>query len=1165
MNRKQRRNFEKKANRINAEKLKSTLFRKILTSSYNEYDEIFGLVDTIFDKIFFPRKVSTLGDQQLVANPGLGFTDSLNYVLWFANKFSPKIAEYIRLKNIYENYLFSCNYKEAETVISKIEDKVGISLWSCGQRLILAETEKGLKGNKILLSKYLEKSSKNGILSTLLEFFSYRAEKNTSLNNYNEKVDKFLRYFEGDEITYRYFSYKLQLQETDFTDDMGIIFQIDSQFSVVDMYNSFIEVLQRAFANNVEIDESIWNNIKIINSKIHDFRIDNLLVFNGENIHPILKKDVLKCIELYTLGRYEEVINELSKYLTYNYNDFQMWIIYIKCHILSRKNFENNNVVLCDLYSMYSFGEDCMEAKGRLMLALKKYSDTTWHYKLVSTISRKLVDSNMNKKKMVLSLLNEHTITPKFISLMPNNELKNTIFSGINTLIPETLRTLAFNRKYGDQTQKCFRDKLYYADYLKDKGDYENALKCLDSIENEHLEDILYIEEKILRLKYVILYNACKYEQAVSIIVNAYFENKNLIKRCNLKVLHSKLKKSHDKIIYKKIEYPIFVYLFDQLDIKNHRIAFSNFLDAQNVFNSDELIGRVCNDPKSIFFFEKICTLNVLKRDVRLSKNAYEASKIRLRILQKLIEVNPEQQRKYLDEISIITTKAEINNKIRQVSQRKVYVDVEKIKKEKEVIFLENFQKYLVLKSFNTDIEGFDVTDKRNIDSITRTLYSMEKTAKRNQLYSQTVLALKELISDIMYEFLRNEHYGLDAYLSSRIRHGYCKSQLSKELREYHLMLATSDDESPTYNVSQYWDAKIVPSQEEDYLKLKLVLSGFTHNIENKIQEIRKKWIRIRINNWEVGMFDYTTFVKYMMAVDQDNIVDFDVMYSSITSRLWEYTNKCLEIIRERILTELKAFYYEELSNLEQKIKELENSSIKNIIQELSNNITLCRAKISNVVTEFANIFYKDDILYEDYTLEDLATTCIGIERQIHAGFESANIEENIYGEKRLSGNTFSYFVEIIIMLLNNAVTHAGFSDISEIQLYLQICMNRKDPSVVQIVKKLENEEGKWSEENLLVITVRNNLSRDKNTDDIRSKVASTFKLANDPEMLKQYSMIEGGSGLYKIIKTINYNMSVPYAIFYFVEENEFSLTLAVDATELLVQEEKNEDIVCRG
>ena len=1146
-------------------KIKDTWFEVIFASPNSEWDNILVTANTVFKMVSFPESIRWLRSGQIFVNPGVHFAESLNFALWTIEKCSFQIKEYIKLKNIYENYLFSCNYKEAEKTISNIEDKVGVSLWSCGQKLILAEHEKGLEGNKRLLYKYLEEASKNRVLSALLEFFSYRAEEGTSLNNYNEKVDKFLKNFEEDKITFSYFSYKLQLQKIDFEDNMKFIIQIDSQFSAIDMYNSFIEILQRAFVNGIKVNELIWDKVKRVNSLIHDFRIDNLLAFRGDNVQPDLKKNVLRCIELYTLREYETTIEELSKYLEENYNDFQMWIIYIKCHILSRKRFENKNEVIRELYSVYSLSEDCMNAKARLMFALKKYSDTTWRYKLLSIISRKLVCSNINKEEITLSLLNEHTITPKLISLMPNEKLKNTIFNETSILIPETLRTLAFNRNYEEESQECFRDKLYRADYLRYKGDYEKALKCLDSIECEQLGDILYIEEKILRLRYAILYAAEKYEQAMNIIVNAYFENKNLIKRCDLKFLHLKLKKSHNQKIYAQLEYPILVYLYDELDTKKHRIAFSNFLDAHNIFNSDELINRISDDVKSLFFFEKICTLNVLKREVRLSKSAYGASKIRLSILQKLIEVNPVNQKKYLDEISTITTRTEINNRIRQVSQRKVYVDEEKIKLEKRDIFMENFQKYLLLKSFSTDIEGFDVTDKRNIDSITRILNSMAEASKQSKLYSQTVLVLKELISDIMYEFLRNEHYGLDTYLSSRIRHGYCKSQLTKELREHHLMLATSDDESPTYNVSQYWDAKIESEQEADYCRLKDMLSDFTHNIENKIQEIRKDWIRIKISDDEVGMFDYTKFVQYMQVIDSDNIIDFDVMYSRITSELWVYTNRCLELIRKRVLTELKEFYYKELSDLEQKIKELENSSIKNIIQELNGNITLCRAKISNVVTEFANIFYKDDILYEDYSLEDLATTCIGIEKQIHAGFEDTNIKQYIYGEKKLSGSSFSYFVEIIIMLLNNAVTHAGFQNLSEVQLYLQICMNKEDPSVIEIIEKLKNDKRNWSEENLLVIIVTNNLSPDKNVDDIRSNVESTFELADDPQMLKQYSMTEGRSGLFKIIKTINYNMSVPYVDFYSVEENEFSLTLAVDATELLVQEEQNEDIICRG
>lgn len=1160
MNRKQRRKLAKRINHINDSDFKMSLFRAVLTSSSAENEKVLNTQGVLSERlygVFFPTSVKTLGVCVPVINTKMDCTESLCYAIRLCAVFHNEISEYITLKNLYENCVFSCNYAEAEKIINKIQDKLGSSLWLCGQRLILAEQSSGLEGNKQLLAHYIDKNSRNMVINTLLEFLSYRAEENTSLNNYNEKVDKFLKHFEKDDVIYNYFSYKLRLHKFDFTDDMGIVLQVDSQISMIDMFNSLIEILQRATANKVKLDCSIINELQVLNESIHDFRINNLLMFNGINVDTRLKKDVLEIIELYTKQDYEKAIDNLSYYLKNNQNDFQMWIINIKCHILCRKKIANSNDVICDLYSIYSLDVNCIASKGRLMYALKKYSDTSWRYKILSIVTRKLAFSENNEEKIRLSLLNEHTVTPRFVSLLPCVEYKDIINKKMSMPISNTLSMF-----YPEQNLEkissgmCYRNKLYRAEYLNSIGDYETALKCLESINEENNGDILYIKEKLVRRMYSILYEAGQYEKAIEVIVDAFFENENLIRRCNLKLIFEKLRRIRIPELFGKIEYPIFVYLCDKLNIKNHRIAFSNFLEIQGISNYEGLLNLINDGYKVVFFFEKICTQSVIKREVRLSKTALVASEIRIKILQKLIEVNPEQQKIYLDEISMITTKREINNRIRQVSQRKVYVDEEKIKLEKMDLFLENFQKYLLIKSFNTDIEGFDVTDSININSIKQIVNSMNESIKRSTQYSQTILALKELVTDITFEFLRNEHYGLDTYLSSRIRHGYCKSQLTKALREHHLMLTTSDDESPLYDVSQYWDNKVKEDQESDYVELKRILSVFTHDIEKKIQEIRKEWIRIKLDRDEVGMFDYTSFVSSILVIDKQNIVDFDFMYSTITSSLWDVTNKFLMGIRERILGELKLFYYQKLNDMEQEIKPLEDSSIKNIVQELNSNITLCRAKIANIMTEFANIFYKDDVLYEDYSLEDLAVTCTGIEKQIHADFDKADLLSTINGNKKLSGTSFSYFVEIIIMLLNNAITHAGYHEMSKLHLSLAICMNENDVSTIEIVKALEADSRKWSVENLLSITVKNNLSPDKDFEYISTRVADIFEHAKDPQMLKEYSMTEGGSGLYKIYKTINYNMSVPYVILYSVKENEFSLTLAVDATELLVKEE---------
>lgn len=1159
MNRKQRRALAKGINRIDDSDFKRKLFRSVLLSSSDENEKVFNMQGALSERIygvFFPKTVKKLSACVPAINTKMDYTESLRYAISLCKRFHDELSEYIRLKNAYENFAFSRNYSEAEKIINRIKAKLGCSLWLCGQQLILAEQNNGLEGNKRLLAQYIDENPANTLINTLLEFLSYRAEENTSLNNYNEKADKFLKHFEKNDVIYDYFSYKLHLYSDDFTDGMRIALQVDSQFSIIDLFNTLIEIMQRATANKVKLERSIIDDMQYLNERLHDFRISNLLMFNGINAYTVFNKEVFEIIELYTNQDYEQATAKLSDYLPHNQNDFQMWIIYIKCHLLMRKELVDSNDIMCNIYSLYSLDENCVASKGRLMYALKKYSDTSWRYKIFSMIARKLALSENNEEKIILSLLNEHTVTPRFVRLLPDKKCEDIINGEMRILIPNTLRVLYPERNLEIKPNECYRDKLYRAEYFDNIGDYEAALQCLDSVSNEDSADILYVREKLVRQMYSILYKVGQYEKAISVIVHAFFENENLIRRCNLGLLYEKLKRIRLPVLFGQMDYPIFVYLCDKLNVKKHRIAFSNFLEVRGVYGSEDLLNLINDDCKAVFFFEKICTQNVIKREVKLSKTAAAASEIRIKILQRLIEANPEQQKRYLDEISTITTKREINNRIRQVSQRKVYVDEEKIKLEKMDLFLENFQKYLLIKSFNTDIDGFDVTDSTNINSIKQIVNSMNENIKRSTQYSQTILALKELVTDITFEFLRNEHYGLDTYLSSRIRHGYCKSQLTKALREHHLVLTASDDESQLYDVCQYWDDKVKEEQEEDYVELKRILSAFTHDIENKIQEIRKEWVRIKLNKDEVGMLDYTDFVSTILVIDKQDIVDFDFMYSTITLSLWDLTNEFLKRIRERILGELKSFYHQKLNDMEQKIKPLEDSSIKNIIQELNSNITLCRAKIANIMTEFANIFYKDDVLYEDYSLEDLAVTCTGIEKQIHADFEKADLKTNINGDNKLSGTSFSYFVEIIIMLLNNAITHAGYREMSEMHLSLTICMNENDDSTIEIVKALESNTRKWSVENLLNITVKNNLSPEKDIDFIRDRVADIFERAKDPQMLKEYSMTEGGSGLYKIYKTINYNMSVPYVILYSVEDNEFSLTLAVDATELLVKEE---------
>ena len=76
-----------------------------------------------------------------------------------------------------------------------------------------------------------------------MDFYSYSSEKNTSYFNYKDKINKYLESLD-ESVVVPYLRFKLDYNAACSRDIIGIVLQIDSQISVVDLYNSFVEILQ---------------------------------------------------------------------------------------------------------------------------------------------------------------------------------------------------------------------------------------------------------------------------------------------------------------------------------------------------------------------------------------------------------------------------------------------------------------------------------------------------------------------------------------------------------------------------------------------------------------------------------------------------------------------------------------------------------------------------------------------------------------------------------------------------------------------------------------------------------------------------------------------------------------------------------------------------------
>lgn len=183
--------------------------------------------------------------------------------------------------------------------------------------------------------------------------------------------------------------------------------------------------------------------------------------------------------------------------------------------------------------------------------------------------------------------------------------------------------------------------------------------------------------------------------------------------------------------------------------------------------------------------------------------------------------------------------------------------------------------------------------------------------------------------------------------------------------------------------------------------------------------------------------------------------------------------------------------------------------------------------------------------------MRDMFVTCLEISQRLSGEFKTVSIISKIECDYTFSGESFPYFVDILNMMINNAVEHSGFQKSSDIKVEItiednnSICENYIDIVEAQIPGK--------NFKDYVVIKVKNNLDKSIDEKKLLKKIQEIFFNAKNPEILRKYTQLEGGSGLYKIYKTLQYNIMAPYSILYNIENSQFELIILIEINDLII------------
>lgn len=1094
------------------------------------------------EKIILPQITRELGLNRFVINPEMDINCILKYYKCLFDIYSEKIEKYVQLKNKYESSFFSGKLKETLDVLDEIENEIGFSIWGISKKMYLLDRVEGLEKHKKYLSDLQNEAGSNILLRLILDQESYFAEANTSYIAYKKRMSYNNDIFD-DAVIQKYLDFKFNVERIETKEKIILALMIDAQFSLIDMYETYVLGTQLLFVSE-EMTPCYISS---------DFRLKNMESINCQNEMPSSKDEYYELLELYTKGEYKAFIDKSEKYLNKYPQDLQCAFLLIKASFNVQKVIDTieSNSLYKNIYNVYSLNKDDTDSLNELLALSKDVRATSWEYKIIGFIARK-TSMKYREKWSFISGINDMNLSP---NLVCNNWFKNDKFMYLNTFAdrcPATRNLYLFKLGYSEFPKTITdknRETLFKVDRFITDGNFDDAGELLAQIKRN--DD--YYRERILRRYILINEGINDYMPIVKSVTEAILDNNSIQKRIDINHLMQKIQKNLTPEIKKSIYYVVLIYLFKPTDIGQQRIAYANFIEGNNYNSIDEIIKGEKNNEALIEFLYKVCDIRLIKRDIILNPDGKQTEEVRIDFLNKLIEIDSENKKRYVSEIASIMKQKSIKEKIKQINQSRVFVDKDNIKKDNETVFREGFDRYLLMKDFDDEYVSFDIYNEDVINDLRKIVDDMNEKIKSDVIYSQKIVVLKGIISNITEEFLFNEKYGLNTFLSSRIRHGYCKKQLTTVFIDNNLLSMKEKNKSEEYLINEYWD-NVLPNSQEGQ-QIKKYLSEFTANIENKVDEIKKDWLSIKYKDESDSILDYSHVVNNALLIDRDNFIDFESFYNEIVDILWGHTLELFKKLRNKIQKELLEYFQKQLDNLYSNVSKITNNEVNKQLQTLCNNITVCKSQISGTIKEFANVFNKQDVSYVDFTMNDLVDACLEISSKLNPHFSDIKINKDITNNDVFKGKKFPYLVDVVSILLDNAVEHSGINSASDMYITIEVS-NYNDPVMISYVKEeLEKKNIHISDTNFVKLTVANRLGESIDTPNLEEKIADIFSKMKDTDTVKKYSQSEGGTGLYKLYKTVQYNLNTAYSILYQVSEDLFEITILFRITDIIVKE----------
>jgi len=561
---------------------------------------------------------------------------------------------------------------------------------------------------------------------------------------------------------------------------------------------------------------------------------------------------------------------------------------------------------------------------------------------------------------------------------------------------------------------------LHTSKILFKKKKYKDVISKLETL-LPSLINIPHVYEECL----VMLYNSYSKNNQYQMCVDLYVENYFIHKYFLNNIVIDKEVKYIENLGYKELERNIDLILFINICKMNQKILFlvyRMFMRKINVSHPSKINKDMFISTKFVYFLYNICIQDVLSKDVLNFKTTNDVEKERVKICQFLTLLDDNEEI-YKDEIIEITQDIKIRERMIEVDNSKIYVDIKGLINYELKNFDNNFARFKRIKNLtDKDYEEFYISRPDNSD------HSIEDSEN----YTKKLLTQDDQLKSIFYElfieirdkYLYSNQHGLDSYLSTRIRHGTITGQFRKTFTELKL-ITKKDSDTEIYIDNTFWIKKLNIIDHVEIDTFNEVMNGFSKKIDDDLTHIKDYLIQIKTENssdalFNFSIYEFETMLKNHFSKKFKNFeTSSDFIDESI--KICKYmTDVNLEKIKTYLDDTIKKNFNILINNLETELLEKDTNSK---YPELINKVRESRTNMQYSIETIKLWFERKEITNIDFKVSDVTTTSEEIIKNLFSNMK-LNIITTNQNDDIFSGKYFIDFVDLFKIFLENIINY---------------------------------------------------------------------------------------------------------------------------------------------